>query len=127
VDRTIRNTNLLVWQRELWLIDHGAALYFHHDWENYMGRSRTAFPLIKDHVLLPFAAELTEADRVNRERLSPEIIRGIVDLVPDDWLGRGPFETESEYRDAYVAYLLSRLDASSVFVEEARHARSLRV
>lgn len=127
VDRTVRNTNLLVWQRELWLIDHGAALYFHYDWRNYMGRSRTAFPLIKDHVLLPFAAELVEANSISRLRLSPEVIRGIVDLVPDVWLSGGPFETTAEYREAYIAYLLSRLEASPVFVEEARHARSLRV
>ena len=127
VDRTARNTNILVGQKELWLIDHGAALYFHHDWRNYLERSQTPFPHIKDHVLLPFASRLEEADRAARARLTPETLRAIVDLVPDAWLAGGPFAGPAEKRQAYRAYLLSRLEASAVFVGEARHARSLRI
>src|SRR6188768_4248788 len=76
VDRTARNTNLLMWHRRLWLIDHGAALYFHHDWDDdFIAHSRTAFPMIKDHVLLPFAAKLEEADRLMAERITRRATR----------------------------------------------------
>src|SRR5205085_8631622 len=84
VDRTPRNANMLMWHRRLWLIDHGAALYFHHTWNNYLERSREPFLLIKDHVLLPFAASLREADIQMSQRLTPEIIGNKVNLIPDD-------------------------------------------
>src|SRR4051794_21731788 len=86
VDRTPRNTNLLMWHRRLWLIDHGAALYFHHDWQNYVERSRSPFPLIKEHVLLPFASALGEADARLSAHLSPDLIREVLSLIPDEWL-----------------------------------------
>ncbi|MEJ7710991.1 MAG: HipA family kinase [Pyrinomonadaceae bacterium] len=90
VDRTARNTNMLLWHRQLWLIDHGAALYFHHSWDDYLERSRTRFPQIKDHVLLSFASELRETDAKLSEQLTPEIFSRIVNLVPDAWLGGEP-------------------------------------
>jgi hypothetical protein len=127
VDRTPRNTNILVWNKSLWLIDHGAALYFHHDWRDYLERSRSSFEHVKDHVLLPFAAALPEADRTCKARLAPGTIGAIASLIPDAWLDRGPFETKADQRQAYVDYLLSRLEVSAIFVDEARHARSLRV
>ncbi len=127
VDRTIRNPNILVWQRQLWLIDHGAALYFHHDWRDYRERSQAPFMHIKDHVLLPFASALAQADAASREALRPELLRDIVDLVPDAWLGNGPFAGPAEHRQAYLTYLVDRLAASAVFVDEAEHARSLRL
>src|SRR5919106_365697 len=80
VDRTPRNTNILVWHRRLWLIDHGAALYFHHTWNNYRERSRDPFPLIKDHVLLPFASSLREVDSKMTGRVTPNIMDSIVKL-----------------------------------------------
>ncbi len=86
VDRTAKNTNMLVWNKELWLIDHGASLYFHHSWNNWEEQAKRAFVNVKDHVLLPQASEL---DAVNAEYgplLSEERIRSIVDLVPDEWL-----------------------------------------
>ena len=86
VDRTPRNTNMLVWHRRLWLIDHGAALYFHHTWNNYLERSRDPFPMIKDHVLLPFASALREVDSKMTGRVTPDIIDSIVKLIPDAWL-----------------------------------------
>src|SRR5512135_2991295 len=86
VDRTPRNVNILLWLNELWLIDHGAALYFHHDWKDYLDRSRTPFARIKDHVLLPFAENLREADGAARTRLTTEVIHDIVDLIPGAWL-----------------------------------------
>lgn len=128
VDRTARNTNLLVWHRKLWLIDHGAALYFHHDWSNYVERSRSPFPLIKQHVLLPFASELRAADERMRALVTPELVQKILGLIPDEWLDHEPrFDTPSAHRDAYAEYLLTRLAHSELFVKEAADARTLSV
>ncbi len=128
VDRTPRNTNMLVWHRRLWLIDHGAALYFHHSWNNYLERSRDPFPLIKDHVLLPFASSLREVDSKISGRVTPDVVDSIVKLIPDTWLvGDSPFGRSNQHRDAYMEYLLSRLQPPHVFLEEAIRARSLYV
>jgi hypothetical protein len=126
VDRTPRNTNMLMWHRRLWLIDHGAALYFHHAWDNYLERSRDPFPLINDHVLLRFASSLRDVDSKMIGRVTPDIIDGIVKLIPDAWLiGDSPFGESNRHRDAYTEYLLSRLEAPHMFLEEAIRARSL--
>ncbi len=129
VDRTIRNVNILVWEKALWLIDHGAALYFHHDWkEDYLERSRTPFPHIKDHALLPFASQLDQADAAAKTRLTPAVIAQIVALIPEVWLdGESPFASHAEHRQAYAAFLRNRLDASRAFVQEAMNARTLRI
>ncbi|MEO8626713.1 MAG: HipA family kinase [Betaproteobacteria bacterium] len=125
VDRTPRNTNMLMWHRRLWLIDHGAALYFHHAWDRYLERSGDAFALIKDHVLLRYAATLREIDKQMSARLTPERIADIVGLVPDAWLIRDPaIGGSAEQRDAYQAYLLNRLQQPRAFLEEAIRARS---
>ena len=125
VDRTPRNTNMLVWHRRLWLIDHGAALYFHHTWRDYLARSRSPFAPIKDHVLLPFASSIYEADAGLAERVTPVLIEQVVSAVPDTWLGDEPrFGSPDEHRAAYVSFLLSRLQAPRQFVEEAVHARA---
>lgn len=127
VDRTARNTNLLLWQDKLWLIDHGSALYFHHsaaDTTAYLDRSRSPFPLIRDHVLLPFAGQLVEADARARAALAGPIVEQIIELVPDVWLtGEPGFASAEAQRAAYVAYLADRLEGSVLFVEEARRAR----
>lgn len=124
VDRTPRNVNMLIWQEALWLIDHGAALYFHHNWDNYESHSQGAFPLIKDHALLSLADHLPAVDATLRSRLTPAAIQEIVGLIPGQWLAdEGVFATAAEHREAYVTYLLKRLDASTTFVEEARRAR----
>jgi hypothetical protein len=120
VDRTPRNTNLLVWHQQLWLIDHGAALYFHHSWDDYLARSQAPFPLIKDHVLLSFADALREADAALAPRLTPQLLADIAGLIPDEWLGNvAPFSDVAVHRSAYVAYLLKRLEPPRAFVEEA--------
>lgn len=125
VDRTPRNTNMLMWHRRLWLIDHGAALYFHHTWNNYRERSRDPFPMIKDHVLLRFAGSLREADAQMTGRVTPDIIDRIVKLIPDAWLvGDSTFGGSDQYRDAYVEYLRNRLESPRDFLEEAIRARS---
>jgi len=123
VDRTPRNVNILIWQEQLWLIDHGAALYFHHNWGDYLARSRTPFSLIKEHALLPLATELSQADIRLRPQLTTPLIRAIVDQIPSEWLTLGsPFASQAEHRQAYVDYLLSRLEAAHFFVEEAQRA-----
>jgi hypothetical protein len=125
VDRTSRNVNMLIWEEKLWLIDHGAALYFHHDWNNYLARSQTPFSMIKQHTLLPYASDLMGADARLSAQLSPEILRAIVDLLPDVWLGgEAQFANTAEHRAGYVEYLSSRLAASEVFVKEAVNART---
>jgi hypothetical protein len=128
VDRTPNNTNMLVWHRGLHLIDHGAALYFHHSWDNYLARSRDAFARIKDHVLLPYASALKEADERLSKLVTPEAIQRIVALIPDSWLTETAiFATLEKNRQAYVDYLLQRLTSPRAFVEEAIRARSLLV
>ncbi len=125
VDRTARNTNMLVWHRRLWLIDHGAALYVHHAWGDYLAHSRRPFAQIADHVLLPLAGTLSEADAAARERLTAQVLERIVQAIPATWLeGEPKFATCEAHRAAYLAYLTNRLDASSIFVEEAQHART---
>lgn len=125
VDRTSRNVNMLIWQDDLWLIDHGAALYFHHNWLNYRERAKSPFSMIKQHSLLTLAADLPGAN----DRLAPQLsvarLTEIVDLVPDAWLeGDDRFAGAAEHRAAYVDYLSSRLAAAPIFVEEAVHART---
>jgi hypothetical protein len=124
VDRTARNANMLMWHRQLWLIDHGAALYFHHGW-NEKDRSQDPFPLIRDHVLLKFASALPEADAAMVERITPDVIRDIVERVPDAWLsGDTGFESPGATRDAYIRHLTRRLQAPRPFLTEAQRARS---
>ena len=128
IDRTARNANLLMWHRKLWLIDHGAALYFHHSWTNMDQRAHDPFALIKQHILLPFASTLETADSVMTKEISADLIRGVVELVPDDWMfGNSPFQTTAENRAAYVEYLLRRLDEPRYFLEEAMRARAVQV
>jgi len=128
VDRTSRNTNMLIWHRRLWLIDHGAALYFHHARNTYLERSRDTFPMIKDHVLLQLAGSLREVDAKMTGRITPGIIEGIIKLIPDTWLvGDSSFGGHDQHRDAYLEYLLRRLEPPHGFLEEAVRARSLSV
>jgi hypothetical protein len=125
VDRTARNTNLLMWHRQLWLIDHGAALYFHHAWDDdYAAHSRTAFPMIKDHVLLPFASKLEEADALLSERITAEAIAAVVALLPEAFMAADAQGGAPRNPQVYTEYLLGRLDARQAFVEEAIRARS---
>ncbi len=123
VDRTARNTNMLLWHKELWLIDHGAALYFHHSWQNWDKPDR-AFPNIKDHVLLPQASELDAVNAEFRVRLTPEHIQAVVALIPEEWLTEEPaFEDAVQHRQAYAQFLNTRIANSDFFVNEAQHAR----
>ena len=122
VDRTPRNTNLLVWHDRLWLIDHGASLYCHHNWPARDGTaleiaSRRPFASIRDHVLLPFSGSISEADAALAPRLAPEVLRSIVDLIPEEWLADEPgFESAEDVRSAYIAYLGTRLQEPRAWV-----------
>ena len=120
VDRTVRNTNMLMWHKALWLIDHGATLYFHHapGWIGDRARARDPFRLIKENVLLRRAGRLAEVDDQMAATLTPEMIERIVGLIPEGWLEDGP-----SARAAYSRYLIDRLEAPRVFVEEAIGAR----
>jgi hypothetical protein len=123
VDRTVRNTNMLMWHKELWLIDHGAALYFHHSWSNWEEQSIKPFAMIKDHVLLPSANELEKADEEMRSKLNEDVIKSVVSLVPEEWL---IFETSPDAaanRKVYEQFLINRLNHSHIFLNEAQHAR----
>jgi hypothetical protein len=125
LDRTPRNTNMLVWHGRLWLIDHGAALYFHHDWRDFMARSASSFPLIAQHVLLPWASRIAEVDAGLAAALTPAVLAGIVALIPDAWLEDEPtFVSKEAHRAAYLSYLQHRLAAPRAFVEEAQRARA---
>ncbi len=123
VDRTARNTNMLMWHKELWLIDHGASLYFHHSWNDWE-QPRRPFPKIKDHVLLLKAKELDEVDTAFRPLLSKQVIQSIVALIPDEWLtDESTFESIEQHRQAYAQFLDTRIANSDFFVKEAQHAR----
>ncbi|WP_370630294.1 HipA family kinase [Pedobacter sp. D749] len=126
MDRTCRNTNMLVWHKELWLIDHGAALYFHHSWQNWEEQAIKPFFLLKDHVLLPWATELESVNEEFSKRLNAEKIEAVINLIPDDWLeGETNFESKAEHRNAYTHFLTTRLAHSTIFLKEAQHAREI--
>jgi hypothetical protein len=128
LDRTPRNTNMLVWHDRLWLIDHGAAFYFHHASADFVERATSPFSAIKDHVLLPFATRLGDVDAAMSVALTAEAIAAITSLIPDGWLaGDGGHGAASAQRVAYASYLARRLEAPRAFAEEAARARSLHV
>lgn len=123
VDRSFRNTNMLSWNRELWLIDHGASLFFHHSWDTFVGKASAAFPYIKNHVLLPQATQLLEADHLCRSLLSVDKIQEIVAWIPDQWLSWVDVEaTPDQMRDNYFQFLTQRLSHSEQFTKEAHDA-----
>lgn len=125
VDRTIRNTNLLMWHKELWLIDHGAALYFHHAGSDWQEASLRPFAQIKDHVLLPWASALEKADEDFRSLLTDERIRSIVSLIPDEWLINSTSSDAEENRKVYEHFLINRKNHSFLFIKQAQHARQV--
>ncbi len=128
VDRTPRNPNLLAWHRKLWLIDHGASLYFHHNWADAERVARSPFQLVREHVLLPFAGSITEAGAKARAILTPGLLDAILRDVPGEWLADDPLDrTPDAVRAAYRNMLLARLHNASIFEEEAERARTARV
>lgn len=117
VDRTVRNTNMLVWKQELWLIDHGASLYFHHNWDSWAEQAVKPFTAIKDHVLLPLASRLPEADAWMKERITDSLINALVAQVPREWLSPG------ESPEVYAQFLRTRLAHADIFTKAIEDAR----
>jgi len=124
VDRTARNTNMLLWHQELWLIDHGASLYFHHNWENWKEQSVKPFTQIKGHVLLRQASALESVDQSMKQLLNKEVIDNIVALIPEEWIEATFPESVETVRSTYSEFLQTRLESSQTFVKEALYARS---
>ena len=125
VDRTPRNANLLVWHRKLYPIDHGAALFFHHDWATMETKIASPFKQIEKHVLLPWAKEIAQAGVAAREKLSDGVFERIVDAVPDAWLESIPGGlSAAERREGYVDFFRRRLETAQIFEQEAMDART---
>lgn len=128
IDRTVRNTNLLNWKKELWLIDHGASLYFHHAWQNWKTHAKRTFPAIKEHVLLEKATLLEAAAKAIKTQISPTVIETIVATIPDDWLAGTPTEVSpAEKKKVYADYLKIRLSNLDLLTKEAIDARAARI
>jgi len=124
VDRTFRNTNMLIWNKNLWLIDHGSCLYFQYTWTNREVKATAPFTFIKDHVLLPKAALLQEVNTEFKKLLTPQKIQSIVNLIPTEWLEwRDSEESPEEIREAYLKFLITRFNYSDSFTKEAQDAR----
>jgi hypothetical protein len=125
IDRTPRNANLLMWHRKLYPIDHGAALFFHHDWPSREKKIAAPFAEIEQHILLPWATEIAEAGKAAHERLTEPVLRGIVEMVPEAWLEAIPGNVSAaERRAGYLEFFVRRLEASTIFEEEAIRAQS---
>ena len=125
IDRTFRNTNMLIWHKELWLIDHGASLYFHHSWGDWEKAAKSPFAYVKDHVLLPrvTAESLQKAEEYLKIVLTENVLHDIVQALPNDWLEwEGSEQSPSEIREVYTRFLLTRLQYSSIFLNEAKDA-----
>jgi hypothetical protein len=123
VDRTSNNTNMLIWNKELWLIDHGASLYFHYSPENWELKAESPFLQVKNHVLLPYASKLEETDAKYQSVLTTDKLKYITDAIPDEWLS-AEGQPAAEARDMYLRFLQIRLAASKIFIKEAENARA---
>jgi len=124
IDRTAKNTNLLNWKKELWLIDHGASLYFHHNWKNWESHLSRNFSQVKEHVLLERADQLNAAAEAIKASISETDIHHIVSLIPEDWLlEESNIFDPVTLRKSYSTFLKSRLDRIDVLVKEAEDAR----
>jgi hypothetical protein len=124
IDRTAKNTNLLNWNNELWIIDNGASLYFHHNWATWENHLKRTFPLIKDHVLLPKATQLKKASEAIKQIINIDAITAIVANIPEDWLlSEGELLNPDEMRAAYISFLNAKLSMIDELVKEAEDAR----
>jgi len=124
IDRTAKNTNLLNWNNELWIIDNGASFYFHHNWQTWENHLTRTFPLIKDHVLLPKATHLQEASSAIKKVINATVIDEIIANIPEDWLiNEGEILTSKEIRAAYIQFLNAKLSMIDQLVKEAEDAR----
>ena len=122
VDRTVRNTNMLVWHQELWLIDHGASLYFHHNWDTWEEQAKKPFALIKNHVLYAVAMDLEKATETIQSKLDHQVVRAIVDIIPEEWLTNELEDaaTPQTRRDIYYHFITTRIAMLNLFVQEMK-------
>lgn len=124
IDRTAKNTNLLIWKKELWIIDNGASLYFHHNWPTWETHLKRSFPLVKDHVLLPKATHLLQASEEIKKSIHIAVITEIVANIPEDWLlSEEDVFSPGEIRTAYITFLSTKLSMLDLFVKEAEDAK----
>lgn len=124
IDRTAKNTNLLHWNNQIWVIDNGASFYFHHDWKTWENHLSRTFPLIKDHVLLQKATQLEEASREILRFITQAKIMEIISSIPEDWLvSESDTMTSDEMREAYIQFINSRLTKMEELIKEALNAR----
>ncbi|MEL7145669.1 MAG: HipA family kinase [Bacteroidota bacterium] len=124
IDRTAKNTNLLNWNKELWLIDHGASLYFHHNWANWQSHLSRTFPGVANHVLLAKATQMEEAVNLFKSTVDEVAIQHIVSLIPDEWLDEPSVDmTPEEMRAAYVRFVCAKLANIDQLAKEAIDAR----
>jgi len=124
IDRTVKNTNLLNWNKELWVIDNGASFYFHHNWGTWKNHLTRTFPLIKDHVLLAQATKLNKAAKEMLDSIDKDTITNIIATIPEDWLlDESDTLTPNEMRAAYIEYLDAKLSMIDKLVKEAEDAR----
>jgi len=128
VDRTVKNTNMLIWHKELWLIDHGASLYFHHSWDNWEEQSLKPFVQIKDHVLLRFADQVSLIHEQYASQFTEESLRNVLATIPDEWLlEEGRDITADEARYVYLEFLQRRIANAYIFINQIEHERTNRV
>lgn len=124
IDRTVKNTNLLMFHKELWLIDEGASLYFHHSWGDWHKAALSPFSMIKDHVMLPYMTDIKAVDQAFKEILTDDVLEKIVRMIPEDWLDwESEDETKEDIKEVYINFLKERLQHSDNFINEAIHAR----
>ncbi len=125
MDRTVRNTNMLIWNQELWLIDHGASLYFHHTGTRWDEKFDNQFELVKKHVLYYYATKMNEADAWAKKCITNEKIDEIVSLIPNDWIEADLiYESTEAQREAYANFLKKRLISSQSFIQSIPHGNS---
>lgn len=123
VDRTAKNTNMMMWNKELWLIDHGSAFFFHHSWDNWEKHAQSPFAYIKDHVLLEQAIDIEKVDREFNPLMTDEFIDELVQLLPDEWMNFDLNYSPKELRKVYADFLKIRREHSINFVKEIQNAR----
>lgn len=124
VDRTVKNTNMLMWHHELWLIDHGSSFYFHHHITELEKQAQTPFPYIKDHIFLSQSTQIEKADKALKPLLTDAFIEELVHAIPNEWLVWDPDKSPDELRGIYTRFIQMRRDASELFIKEIQHARA---
>ena len=125
VDRSWRNPNLLSWHGDLWLIDHGASLYFAHNWSNRATVAARPYGQIDEHVLLRAAGSIPAVDEQLAARLTQPVLAAAAAAVPDEWLAGDPeFPTPEAVRAAYLEVLTTRLEQRRTWVPQLEVARA---